>query len=97
MNDFNLSPIATVLIFTTLNESIIEYLFGNVQPLRPYLPLVSLVVGILLAFAYQINFFALILGMQSNVSGIDILLSGFVISRGSNFLNDFVQKFLGSK
>lgn len=97
MNEINLSPITTVLVFTTLNESIIEYLFGNVEQLRPYLPLVSLLVGITLALVYQINFFALVLGMQSNVPGIDMLLSGFVISRGSNFLNDFVQKFLGSK
>ena len=89
--------IAVVFAFAALNESIIEYMFGNVKPLRPYMPLLALATAIFLTFSYQINIFNLILGLETNSPFLDFLLSGFVISRGSNFLNDFVQKFLGSK
>ncbi len=85
-----------IFAFTTLNESIIEYMFGSVKALHPYLPLLSLATGIFLCFAYQISFFSL-MGINSGNPGLDFLLSGFIISRGSNFVNDFAQKILGSK
>ena len=93
----NLAPLGTVLVFASLNESIIEYLFGSIAEIRPYLPLISLGFGILLSFSYQINLFQMLLGLQSGNPLVDYLLSGFVISRGSNFVNDFAQKALGSK
>lgn len=88
---------ATVFAFSTLNESIIEYMFGSVKPLRPYLPLMALGSAVLLAFTYQINILSTLLGIESNSPFLDFLLSGFIISRGSNYLNDLVQKVLGSK
>lgn len=97
MEGLNLSPLATVFIFTAINEAVVEYIFGNVTTLKPYLPLFCLGTGMFLAFAYHINFFSLILGIESSIPFVDTFLSGFVISRGSNFLNDFAQKFLGSK
>lgn len=97
MNNFNFSPIAIVFAFATLNESIIEYLVGNVASLRPYVPLIALATAIFLTFTYQINIFSMLLGVNSGSPFLDFLLSGFIISRGSNFVNDFVQKVLGSK
>lgn len=93
----SLTPLAAILIFAALNEAFIEYICGNVKQLRDYIPLISLISGIMLALVYQVNFFTQVLGIQSSAPFLDILLSGFIISRGSNFLNDFVQKFLGSK
>ncbi|OGE71639.1 hypothetical protein A3H40_01365 [Candidatus Daviesbacteria bacterium RIFCSPLOWO2_02_FULL_38_15] len=86
-----------VLAFSILNEAIIEYLFGNVEILRPYLPLLSLAVAILLVFIYQVSFFNLMFGAESNSPFLDFLLTGFIISRVSNYVNDFVQKFFESK
>ena len=97
MDHLSFSPIAVVFAFATLNESMIEYLFGSVQSLRPYLPLLALASAVFLTFTYQINIFSTLLGIQSNSPFLDFLLSGFIISRGSNFMNDFVQKVLGSK
>lgn len=93
----NLSPWAIIFAFTALNESIIEYIFGSVKQLRAYLPLIALGTAVLLTFTYQINIFSMILGVQSNNPFLDFLLSGFIISRGSNFINDLAQKVLGSK
>lgn len=95
--DFNLSPLVVVFVFSTLNESIIEYSFGNVSKLHPYLPLLTLATAIFLTFAYQVNIFSLLLGIESSSPFLDFLLSGFIISRASNFINDLAQKILGSK
>lgn len=97
MDQVHLSPLAIVFAFSTLNESIIEYLFGSVPQLRPYLPLIALATAVFLTFTYQINILSIILGVQSNSPFLDFLLSGFMISRGSNFINDFAQRFLRSK
>lgn len=86
-----------VLIFTGLNEAIIEYLVGNIQPLRPYIPLLSLTVAILLTFAFQVSLFNVLLGTQIKSPFWEFLLSAFIIARLSNYLNDLVQKLLGSK
>ncbi len=91
------SPLAVIFAFSTLNESIIEYFFGSVTVLRPYLPILALAIAVFLTFTYQINIFSSLLGIQSNNPFLDFLLSGFIISRGSNFINDFVRKILGSK
>lgn len=86
-----------VLIFTILNEAVIEYLVGSIKELRPYLPLLSLAVAILLTFGYQVDLFQILLGLEIINPFFDLLLSAFIIARLSNYLNDSVQKFLGSK
>lgn len=86
-----------VFIFVTLNEALIEYLVGNVQTLRPYIPLLSLATAILLTFSFQISLFHIFLGTEIVSPFMEFLLSAFIIARLSNYLNDFVQKFLGAK
>lgn len=86
-----------LLIFTVLNEALIEYFVGSVQPLRPYIPLLSLVPAILLTFGFGISLFHIFLGTEISSPFWEFLLSAFIIARLSNFLNDAVQKFLGSK
>ncbi len=97
MNPIPVSPWAVVFAFSALNESIIEYVFGNVKALHPYLPLISLLSAVFLTFMYQVDVFALLFGVQSTSPFLDFLLSGFIISRGSNFVNDFAQRVLRSK
>lgn len=86
-----------VFIFVTLNEAIIEYLLGSVTELKPYIPLLSLATAILLTFGYSVSLFNIFLGTEVISPFFDFLLSAFIIARLSNYLNDAVQKFLGSK
>lgn len=86
-----------VLIFTTLNEALVEYLVGSIKVLRPYISLISLVTAIFLTFIYRVDLFHIILGIDVVNSFLGLLLSAFIIARLSNYLNDFVQKFLRSK
>lgn len=93
----NLIPLAVVLILTILNEAVIEYLVGSIQSLRPYIPLLSLATAIILVFAYQVSLFNIFLEREITSPFWEFLFSSFIIARLSNYLNDFVQKFLGSK
>lgn len=85
-----------VFIFVTLNEAIIEFLLGNIKDLKPYIPLLSLAVAILLTFGFGISLFNVFLGTEIKSPFWEFFLSAFIIARLSNYLNDFVQKFLGS-
>ena len=94
--NLNFAPLLLVLAFVILNEAAVEYLFGSVKLLKPYLPLLSLATAIFLTFIYAISFFSL-MGIDNNTPFLDFLFTGFIISRLSNYVNDFVQKLLGSK
>ncbi len=86
-----------VLVLTVLNEAVIEYFVGSVQILRPYIPLLSLASAILLTFGFGVSLFNVFLGTEIKSPFWEFFLSAFIIARISNYLNDFVQKFLGSK
>lgn len=92
-----LQGLVVVLFFSALNEALIEYLFGNTKGLHAYLPLITSLFAIFLTFSYSVNLFSLFLGIQSDAPFLDILFSGLLVSRLSNFINDLAQKFLGSK
>ena len=92
----DLSIFWIILFFTILNEAIIEYLCGNIENIHPYTPLLSLAMAILLTFVYQLSIFAL-LGIKTGSVFFEFLFSAFVVARLSNFINDLVQKLLGSK
>ncbi len=96
MDSVSPSPLFFILAFAVLNEAVIEYFLGNIQSLKPYLPILSLSTAILLTFSYEVNIFFIFLGTKTTPF-LDFLLSAFIISRLSNYINDFVQKVLGSK
>lgn len=97
MADNLFTPIFVVFIFATLNEALLEYFIGNIQKLKVYIPLLSLASAIILTFAYQVSIFNIFFNTPITNPFFDFLFSAFVIARLSNYLNDFVQKFLGSK
>lgn len=86
-----------VLLLTILNEAVIEYLVGNIQTLRIYIPLLSLATAILLTFAFQVSLFNVLLGTVIRSPFWEFLLSAIIIARLSNYLNDLAQKYFGSK
>lgn len=86
-----------IFLFVTLNEAIIEFLLGNISQLKPYIPLLSLAVAILLTFGFGISLFNVFLGTEIKSPFWEFFLSAFIIARLSNYLNDLIQKFLGSK
>jgi hypothetical protein len=86
------------LFLAFLTESFTEYIFGKLcdlvkplEPVKPYIFYVALVVGIGLAFWYKIDLIAWF--MSGPVTPVGIILSGLSIGRGANFMHDIIQRF----
>lgn len=86
-----------IFIFVVLNEALIEYLCGSVKVLKAYLPLLSLATAIILTFSFRVSVFNVFFNYPVTNPFMEFLLSAFIVSRLSNYLNDFIQKFLGAK
>lgn len=84
--------IVGILFLATLIEGMITYIFGdkeNRTDNRNYLKYVSLGLGVALAIIYKVD----ILAMAGLVTGnpiINYVLSGMIIGRGSNYVNDLI-------
>ncbi len=50
----------------------------------------SAILGILLCILANVDFFALV-GVELSIPIVGVVLSGLLVSRGSNFVHDFVQ------
>lgn len=71
----------------TFIEGLITYLFGDYEGTKPYLRYIALALGVGLAIIYKVNIPAM-LGLEAIAPVASFVLSGIVIGRGSNYLND---------
>lgn len=76
-----------------LVEGTITHLFGesSEESHKPWLRYVSIVFGIGVAIAYQVDLLAS-LGLPAVYPLIGWIATGLIIGRGSNYVNDFVSK-----
>lgn len=92
--------IALTFALAWLIEAFVEYVFGYVldqwestKPYKKWLPYIALAAGVALCFYYNASLIAII---TNEVEAVGIALTGFLVSRGAGFLNDFLS-FLGGK
>jgi hypothetical protein len=79
-----------ILLLATFVEGLINYLFGEgTGEGRSWIKYVSLVAGVLVAIAYKVDIFVMA-GLNPVFPAIGYIVTGIVIGRGSNYLNDFV-------
>lgn len=86
-----------IVLLATLIEGTITYLFGKTrdeQPPREWLKYVALVLGIAVSFAYEIDIIAMT-GSVSKYPFVGFIISGFIIGRGANYINDIISKIRG--
>ena len=98
-------PLLASLALAFLAESMTEYVFAwafdlaaekwplvkAIEPLR----YVALMVGICLAFAYQLDLLLVAFPtMPPSVAGIGIFLTGMAIGRGANYVHDMWSRYL---
>jgi len=100
MNDYLLRLIALSFALAWLTEAAVEYLIGyladvfeKLKPIKPFLPYVALAVAEGLVFYYQIDLLTVI--PDVNITPIGIALTGFIVSRGAGFVNDFLTFIKG--
>jgi divalent metal cation (Fe/Co/Zn/Cd) transporter len=78
-----------ILILVVIVEALIEY-FGTPIP-SAYKPYVAAVVGVLLCLGYGADLLAA-LGYPAGLPYVGTVLTGLLISRGSNVFNDLVSR-----
>ncbi len=87
----------TLLVTAILSEGIWEILKklipGKVkESLKNYINLIgSLAIGILIAFITDVNIFSM-LNIDFNWHAVGVILTGILISRGSNYMHDIIKK-----
>ncbi len=86
-----INNIALLLFLSIFVEGFIEYFVSNPDKKQPWLKYVSATIGIVVAVLYKADLFALF-GLFSSYAYVGSILTGFVISRGSNYLNDFISR-----
>lgn len=87
--------ITGVLFLSTLVEGLITYIAGersDIDHPRAYLKYVSLFLGVVLAILYNVRI-PQWLGIPTNYPLIDYIVSGIIIGRGSNYVNDIIGAF----
>lgn len=88
--------IVGILFLATFVEGLVTYLFTKEGKTQPVLKYVALAIGVVLAIAYQIDLLAMV-GLFSNIPLVSYIISGIVIGRGSNYVNDAVSMLRGNK
>lgn len=78
-----------LFMVATLVEGIVEYLFSKYEKLEPFLAYIATGIAVIVCVLYGLDVLAL-LGLVTPVPFVGSVLTGFVIGRGSNYLNDFI-------
>ena len=73
----------------TFVEGLVTFLFSKDEVSQPVLRYIALAMGVALAVAYDVDILAA-MGMTSVVPLVGNIVSGIVIGRGSNYVNDLV-------
>lgn len=85
---------AAIFILAVLVEGFIEYFVSDPNKKQPWLKYLAAVFGMALCVAYDADLFAA-LGLHSAYPFIGEVLTGLVIGRGSNYLNQFIGQVSG--
>lgn len=87
-----------ILLLSTFVEATVEYFVASLfdkNGYRRYIPYVAAVLGIALCVAYQVDILVMVVGLTPIHPAIGWVVSGLIVSRGSNFLNDLVSLVRG--
>ena len=80
------------MVLATFIEGTVEYIFADRTNAQPYLKYIALALGVLVSLAYKLDILAS-LGIISPLPFVGSIVSGLIIGRGSNYVNDFVSSF----
>jgi hypothetical protein len=86
-----------IILLAIVVEGTLTYIFGESSdnPSRPWIRYVSLIFGVVVAIAYRVDIPALA-GLASPYPFVGAIVSGLIIGRGSNYVNDILTKIRGN-
>jgi|SRR5689334_2952687 len=88
-----MSQIAFILMLAVLCEALVEYA-GTPIPQR-WKPYAAALVGVIVALLYGVDVFALVasqFGQSARIPYVGEVLSGILLGRGSNYINDLISR-----
>lgn len=79
-----------IVLLATFIEGLISYIFGGADGKeRAWIKYITLIVGVIVSLLYKVDIFAMV-GLTAINPIVGYIMSGLVIGRGSNYLNDFI-------
>jgi len=84
--------VLSIIFLTTFVEGLVQFVFSPFAKLKNYLGYIALLFGMAIAVLYQVNIPSM-LGITSSIPLVDFIVSGLVIGRGSNYVNDIISTF----
>lgn len=89
--------IGGIIFLAFFIEGLVEYLFNRDDGVKqPVLRYVALIIGVALAIAYKVDILAMV-GLTTTIPFIGYIVSGIIIGRGSNYVNDAVSMLRGKQ
>lgn len=76
-------------------EGLVEYTFKNVLDIK-YIKYVALALGVIFAIVYKLDLMGQF-GFVAFSPYVGYVVTGLIIGRGSNFVNDFFSQWQGKK
>ena len=84
-----------IVLMAIIVEGLITYLQQFIKMKKIcWQMLISIIVGVFCTVAYEIDLFALF-GMSTNIPFLGNILTGILISRGSNYIFDLIKQVNG--
>jgi len=80
-----------LFIFAMLVEAIVELILGDVTCPNWVKKVVSMILGVTVCIVWKVGLIGL-LGVTGGVPIIDYIATGIIISRGSNYLSDWLTR-----
>lgn len=85
-----------LFVLAVFVEGFIEYFVAKQDAKQPWLKYVAAFIGVAVALAYKADLMAM-LGLNGISPYIGQVITGIILGRGSNYLNDFVSKVRAPK
>lgn len=89
-----MTELISILFLATFIEGTVQYLFAKEHLTQPWLKYVSLAFGIIVAIFYKVDIPAMI-GLNTAIPIVNYCVSGVIMGRGANYVNDIISKFRG--
>lgn len=88
----DVKTLSALILFAVLIEGMVEYIKLSIQKHMCPEIIGAMILGIGIAFAYHLDFFAAV-GITTDVPYVSNILTGIIAARGSNYVFDLIGKF----
>jgi hypothetical protein len=88
--------ITSIFVLAVFVEGFIEYFVSTPEKAQPWVKYIAAAIGVVLSIAYNIDLLATV-GVATTYPFVGSIITGLIIGRGSNYLNDFITKIRAPK